>query len=744
MDSYNILLDKLEDIRKSISSMCLTAENIGGAANNYFAEWKQTCRIIANQISEDVVRVAVVGPIKSGKSTFVNSLFKTDFLKRGAGIITSIVTRIHQGHTLEADLFFKSWDEINSEIKQALVLFPAKNGEMLNNSFDIRRAKDRKSLAEGLDLLEPEQLISENSLNLNSLLLSSYLKGYEQVKDLVASENTTITYLADRFQEQRRFVADDNLAIYLKDISLQISGAEFERNIEIADCQGSDSPNPRHLTMVQNYLIKTHLIIYVISSRTGLRQADIRFLSMIKKMGIMDNIFFIINFDFSEHESLDELKKLVEKIQGELAIIKPEPQIYIFSSLYNLFACKPQKISSKDQARLEQWQNEKSLMSYSDRETHRFQKDFNHKLTTERTALLVSNHLERLWLIAKGLENWVGIYQDFLNKDVASACKLSDKINQQQVHLDQVKSMIKSTLDGSIQKLNQKLKNEVDNFFDIPSGEIPKKTISFVQNYNLPLDNYFEQLRNLGFNQTLYSIFQEFKQAVEFFITQSINPELIRFIKKCEGLISAHMKAVAVPYDSMIVDALSSYYLKMKDSGVKLIAPGSDNSQSINLDYIKELTGLVAPPINNGMRYTAYIKTEAVFHFGFYKILKLFKKILKKPEDGEFESEVQALKNGIKRIKQESVKSLNFHFKDYRENIKFQYLFKLTDIAGSNLYQLLLDRFQGYQTDFTNMTEIIDQNQDKKEKTARELDKLTEHFISLNQRINSLRENIFT
>ena len=80
-----------------------------------------------SQLSEEIIRVAVVGPIKSGKSTFTNSVLKGDYLKRGAGVVTSIVTRVRRGKILVAKLFFKSWDEVNAEVDQARKL-EAKHG----------------------------------------------------------------------------------------------------------------------------------------------------------------------------------------------------------------------------------------------------------------------------------------------------------------------------------------------------------------------------------------------------------------------------------------------------------------------------------------------------------------------------------------------------------------------------------------------------------------------------------------
>ena len=98
-------------------------------------------KLKVKQMSEEIVRVAVVGAIKSGKSTFINSLLSRDYLKRGAGVVTSIVTRIRSAKCLKAKLYFKSWDEVNSDIKQAMVLFPSLNRQSETNKFDIKKNK---------------------------------------------------------------------------------------------------------------------------------------------------------------------------------------------------------------------------------------------------------------------------------------------------------------------------------------------------------------------------------------------------------------------------------------------------------------------------------------------------------------------------------------------------------------------------------------------------------------------------
>ena len=85
------------ELNQEVSELFRTARSIPGLADHNFGDWEKTCESLPAQMEEDLVRVAVVGAIKSGKSTFLNSLLHGDFLKRGAGVVTSIVTRVRAG-----------------------------------------------------------------------------------------------------------------------------------------------------------------------------------------------------------------------------------------------------------------------------------------------------------------------------------------------------------------------------------------------------------------------------------------------------------------------------------------------------------------------------------------------------------------------------------------------------------------------------------------------------------------------
>ena len=118
MDTYSTLKKEILTVNQDILKLFSTAKSIPGMADYTFGEWEKTCESLPGQLAENTIRVAIVGTIKSGKSTFLNSIFKGEYVKRGAGVITSIVTRVRNAKRLRAKLFFKSWDEVNAEMER--------------------------------------------------------------------------------------------------------------------------------------------------------------------------------------------------------------------------------------------------------------------------------------------------------------------------------------------------------------------------------------------------------------------------------------------------------------------------------------------------------------------------------------------------------------------------------------------------------------------------------------------------
>ncbi len=114
--------------------------------------WLKVLAQVQAHLAEDTCRLAVIGAVKSGKSTMINALVGQDLLRRGAGILTAMITRVQPGPQSQAVLQFKEWEEINGELRRALGLLP--NPRLLERDapLDLQEAADRELLRRGQGL----------------------------------------------------------------------------------------------------------------------------------------------------------------------------------------------------------------------------------------------------------------------------------------------------------------------------------------------------------------------------------------------------------------------------------------------------------------------------------------------------------------------------------------------------------------------------------------------------------------
>ena len=742
MNVYEDLKTELLTINRDVAGLLDRIKAMPETSEHSFADWENICRTIENQLAGEFLRVAVIGTIKSGKSTLINSLFSGDHLKRGAGVVTSMVTRARRGDQLKATLYFKSWDQVNADIRRSLVLFPSLEWRTRKEPFDIRRQSDREELAQALGSLEAKQLLSNDTRNLNSLYLSSYLTGYDRVEKFLSSDNLTREFTGADFAAHRDFSGNEVLAFYLKDICIEIDSGDIDPTIEIADCQGSDSPNPLHMAMIQDYLLQANLLIYVISSRTGIRQADINFMNMIKKMGIIDHMIFVVNCDLSEHESRDDLLRLVGKVTDDLAIIKKAPDVYAYSALFSLFAANADTLTPRDGQRLAQWQAEEKIVTFVKEQEKAFHDNLQKIVTSRRYSLLFQNHFERLRMIVSGLIQWVRVNQDLLAGSAAEAAKMLKKIKSQQKKTDRVKSMVKSTLDGAVQQMKRDIRMDVDRFFDHRSGDVVPALVEFVKGYNLSFAQYQDRIAAEGFSNTLYLVFQDLKLAIDTHMAEHINPQIFNFVKNEELKIREYFETITAPYEVMVNDALLEYNDAMARMGLGEASENGKSVAEIDMKSVKQEKHLEFPTASATMNYSAAIKAEAILRLGVYNVIRQFRRLVRRPADDSTANNAAALNDAVKRMKKETRESLVFHFKNYRENLKFQYIFRLVDAVSESICDAMMARFHDYTQDLSRLTGSMVKNQVDKDKIGDDLKILSENADAVSARMRQFRDRL--
>ncbi|MFP4572562.1 MAG: dynamin family protein [Desulfobacterales bacterium] len=731
---------ELMDISSLLCELLGRAETgIPDASAGVFADWRRTCQRCRQRLDDDLLRTGVVGTIKSGKSTFINALFDGDYLKRGAGVITSIVTRVRRSDQLRAVLTFKSWDEINAEIRQALDLFASNRWRTSAQPFDIRKESDREELALGLKNLESRHLLNNDTRSVGSVLLSACLKGYPAVKDMVSERPETVTFTGHRFYEHQDFAGSEDLSVFLKDLCLEIDSGELAGNIEIADCQGSDSPNPLHLAMIQDYLRTSDMIIYLISSRTGIRQADLNFMSIIKQIGGMENVVFVVNFDFNEHENLADLERVNGKIKEDLSLVTDSSAVYTFSSLHALFKSIGGRLPEKDKARFSQWEAEAGMAEFSIKEKSRFQKDFQYMITEQRYGILLRNQLQRLCTTAEDLRHWLELNHEIFSADSAGTDALMKRIKQQQKKTEKIRTMINSTISGASQQLKKEMKSAADRFFDIRHGEVVPGIMDFISAYSISYDRYRTAISENGFAETLFAVFQDFKQQLDRYIAETVNPKLFRFARENEEYIKDYFESIAAPYETMIRDALQEFQEKPENK--KEPDTQGQNRPPISLDAVKKTYTIEIPDATATLAYSRGLKTEAFMKLSYFRFLYWVKQIAKRSKSGK-SADLSALKSGVARMKRETRDSIVYHFKNYRENLKFQYLISIVDSVASETNDWLVYRFQTYSTDFAKIREIAGKDRGEREKSLEIIDSLMADLDKIDLRLKTLQAEI--
>jgi len=743
MDRYRDYKKELLIINRGLEALLSSGVSIPGMPKSAFEDWSRSCQTLKRQLSEETLRIAVVGAIKSGKSTFLNALLGGDYLKRGAGVVTSIVTRIRGGKHPRARLIFKSWSEANREIVAALALIPAGNKLADKEQFDIRDSERRAALRSLLDSLPVEQQVSQGARNLNTALLTCYLSGYDRIRDFVSTENAERILEDGDWHDHWRFVSDDALAVYLTDLQLELVSRNLYSDTEFADCQGSDSPNPLHLAMIQDYLQQAHLIIYVISSRTGVREADIKFLSIIRKMGLIENLLFVVNTDISEHESVNDLNTLAGRVSGELGLIASAPELYTFSALYRLFGEIRESLNEKDQLRLAQWDKQREIVDFSKVEQQRFNKDLEQRLVRKRYQLMLKSQIERHGVILAGVSDWIGINREVLSRSDGDARLIADGIARQQERISQIKTVVAATIAGAVPKIKKELTTDVNRFFEFPSGACASQTIGFVRDYRVDFTHFENSLQENGFLNTLYLVFQEFKLALDTTMTNVVYPEIVQFVRREEEEIQHHITSIFQPYEGIVEQGLSELRSVLNGFDISRRPDRHFSPQDLpSVAAVKESAGLKLPPLVAFLGYSTQIKTEAFISLGYFSVARFFKSVFKRKDTGHKGSHVKALQKSVRRMKRLTEDSLQFQFKDYRENLKFTYLFRLLEEVAQRLVETLTDRFQAYGGDTTDISAHFDRQLSDRQRIASLIEEMQVTAGDIDDMMSRLRQAV--
>ena len=116
MKEYDQFKRKLRQRVEILEETLQEMEEQGLLERRANARWKEHLHQVNRSLEDALLRVAVVGSVKSGKSTLINALAGRDFLKRGAGITTPFIPRVFTNAARGGWVELKPWSQLHREL----------------------------------------------------------------------------------------------------------------------------------------------------------------------------------------------------------------------------------------------------------------------------------------------------------------------------------------------------------------------------------------------------------------------------------------------------------------------------------------------------------------------------------------------------------------------------------------------------------------------------------------------------
>ena len=597
-------------------------------------QWCQQLDRSLQRQQEAYLRVAVIGTVKSGKSTLVNALVGQDLVKRGAGILTSAVTRVRTGKAFQAEIQLRPLPELTAEAARASARL-ARALEVPWNPPDSLEAL-LGALPDWLDRLPQEVPALEEDRR----LLQCLQKGWPEMQPWLQEDPKPLLWSGDAAQQHQDWVSRDETAAFLAGVLLRVPG--LPPGLELADCQGSDSPNPLHLLRVQEYLAGTTAVLYVLSSRTGLREADLRLLGVLRELGLLEHTVFVLNLDLGEHDSLQDAERVRQSVQQELRAWKTTQPVLAVSALYQLLQELPQ--GPTEALRLQLWEQAPELI-----ERHRQGwTDLTQTLENwqaHRQAALRRTEQQHLRTLTQRVLVWVQQAQDSLEARQAQMPlgRLTESGLEQLLHT------LEAMLEQKLSAQRDALKEQVRTFLHEGRQSPLQQLQRFQEQYQLPA-SWGSQIRLREVALELpgalgLEAYQDLRQRQLRFLAEEINPGLLARLRQLAGSFEEGLTQMRQAFATLL-------------------------SAEVPFAEVEWERALQVPSFPDQPPPTFSSTLEFSRAARFKSLLNLGREAFKSPE-----ARMQALRERLEQqLKEDAAEALSFDLFNYQENLLHRYL----------------------------------------------------------------------
>jgi hypothetical protein len=677
------------------------------------SRWRQHWLHARTSLQEPLLRVAVVGAVKSGKSTLINVLTGCDLLKRGAGITTAFITRIMTNERLGGWIEFKSSSQVSQELNQVLRGLAIRyEYDCDETPLDVRKAQDLQRLTAIRDALQERLASSPASVDPNFILLNAYLQGHPLVSEHLADAITRMPLAGPKLHEHQRYVGQEAPAVFLHDIELHVPVPWLGDHLEIADCQGSDSPNPLHFAALQNYLLRSHFVVYLINGRTGLREADYRLLNLIKSLHMFPQTLFVFNIDLDLHLHVEDLNQLSQRVRTELGWFAPKAQFFAFSALYHLVQNMGEQAGSQERRRLHSWGEPDDLVDVTESGFAAFREALSEHVDRRRQQVLVGNAANRVALLARSIADSAATLQQFLAEDRDTMTRATQKLQERQKVFDTILTTLQQAIQGTHDGLLTELNAVIDRTFDLTSGPLVLETLALVDQFTVdptllePLSSTVQVI------QRVHSFYLQFRQNLWGTLVEKTNVKIIEFARNQEEWLQGCLNQAAADFWSLFCTTMEDYRQDLARLRLPL-QPTPPPSDLLRL----ELDRASPPQFSAFVHRTPLTRPILLLKFGLGRLsqvlVDLKSRLGRQLPHAEQTCRQPSLDEALTLVKSETRTELLLAFRDYLRAFKHGYVFRLLDEACQGLLQEFQARAELAQIGFADALQHGAQHQEQ-------------------------------
>ena len=645
--------------------------------------WQEALQHAEDRLQQAKVRIAVLGAVKSGKSTLLNAVLGADRLRRGAGILTSIVTRIQLGKISRAHLRFKSKSLLDRQFQAALAFLQSSDSSLPSCKLD--QASERQSLLHWLD----EQPAEEDTSHFSEerAFLRACLVGYSEAIGYLNNSTQVRTWSGEESCHHQAWVEQDSRAVFLEDLLLEEPGWTWQ-GTEIADCQGIDSPNPLHLVQVQEYASRSNLLIYVISSRIGIRQADVHLLRNLYQLGLADQIIFLINLDLNEHEEQADVDRITEHILRDLRRCGwQQPHYFMFSALHLLLQRKLE-LTTREQKQLEFWQDHPvSQMSANAWKT--FQEELHMRLAHQQSQTLLAGEWRHCQRLHRQVSEFVERLQITLSAETLDWEEWQSELQHRQRYLNYHEQNLRHTLQGGEKKWKQHIDYGVRALFERQGGKVWSSLDRFLRQLELtqPKDNFSPNIQSMLW-------VQEAREKLLRWVVDEINVSLLPEIARLCSEITMLINQAVEPFFE-VLDELQHREYKLQSKLQNDLVSSSENPK-----VYWQFPEIEPISFTTTMAFQTPEQLRSWLLYG----QSWFRTLWRKERNPQMDFHQQSQRELERQLRE----NLDFDVLNYRENLKYRYLWSGTEQLLETILVCWQEAARGCQADLGSLLEQLE------------------------------------